>query len=145
MKKVAFVVLFFLLNRSINAQSITSEFLIRTDGYYYSTTVLKTGDSLFHFTFFGSDGRVSDSAITGSFQHFNQPVSLSRLSYSYSSEGKRIVIKKDFLNKGIYDVTNCPCFERVKPEADGFILLEFKNKEHGWKKSHTKYTFVPFD
>ena len=119
---------------------------VRTDGYYYSITKTTGGGTIFGISQFRSNGLWMDSLVYDTLPALRNGLSKGRntMKYSVVREGNETVITYEHVNMGPYDVSDCPCQQRVRIEDDGFLSVAIKNRNKAWKKAEGKYYFVPF-
>ena len=119
---------------------------LRTDGYYLNTNVSKTGDTTFHVLIFGGNNIYTDTSGNGMAPAIRQgQIVRSNTSYLVNNDGKNMIVTYTPTNMGRYDVSNCPCKNKIRMESDGGIfVLAWKENKRNWKNINQKYLFVPF-
>ena len=119
---------------------------IRTDGYYYNISKSKAGDTLINILQFANNGVSMDSIAYGVMPVLRNGLvnGNNRMGYSYIKEGDEIIVTFEMMNLGPYDVSDCPCKNKIQVHDDGFTIIAWRQRDKGWKKSKNKYLFVPF-
>ena len=138
-KKILFFASFFVLSFLTRSQ-------IRTDGYYYSITRTTDGGTIIGIFQFRNNGFWMGSLVYDTLPELRNGLLNGRnmMKYSVDREGNEIVITYEHVNMGPYEVSDCPCKQRVRIVDDRFLSVAMRNRNKAWKKAKGKYFFVPF-
>ncbi|HET9745974.1 MAG TPA: hypothetical protein VFP97_09685 [Chitinophagaceae bacterium] len=118
---------------------------IRTDGYYYSIRKEGAG-TLIKILQFRENGLSIDSIAYDTLPLLRNGLvkGFNRMNYSVARDGEEIIITFEHLNRGPYDVSSCPCKQKIRMANDGFLSVAWRQKDKGWKKAKDTFFFMPF-